>query len=128
MLQVQMDRYNCCVQVVLGYQYTMAIDMWSLGCVAAELFLGLPLFPGASEHDLLSRITEMLGPPPPGVLASSKNAEKYFTVVDSVVQTPQGAPPQSLPARASRQLTAPGPGVLRRPALLCTPQPHVKSH
>jgi len=43
-------------QVVLGYPYAMSIDMWSLGCVAAELFLGLPLFPGACEHDLLSRI------------------------------------------------------------------------
>ena len=43
-------------QVVLGYPYAMAIDVWSLGCVAAELFLGLPLFPGACEHDLLGRI------------------------------------------------------------------------
>ncbi len=34
-------------QVVLGTSYNVAIDMWSLGCVAAELFLGLPLFPGA---------------------------------------------------------------------------------
>lgn len=33
-------------QVVLGSGYNVAIDMWSLGCVAAELFLGLPLFPG----------------------------------------------------------------------------------
>lgn len=33
-------------QVVLGTSYNVAIDMWSLGCVAAELFLGLPLFPG----------------------------------------------------------------------------------
>ena len=44
------------MQVVLGYPYAMAIDVWSLGCVAAELFLGLPLFPGACEHDLLGRI------------------------------------------------------------------------
>ncbi len=42
--------------MVLGYPYAMSIDMWSLGCVAAELFLGLPLFPGACEHDLLGRI------------------------------------------------------------------------
>lgn len=35
-------------EVVLGTSsYNMAIDMWSLGCVAAELYLGLPLFPGA---------------------------------------------------------------------------------
>lgn len=25
--------------------------MWSLGCVIAELFLGWPLYPGASEYD-----------------------------------------------------------------------------
>lgn len=28
-----------------------AIDMWSLGCVIAELFLGWPLYPGALEYD-----------------------------------------------------------------------------
>ena len=41
--------------MLLGHPYNVAIDMWSLGCMAAELFLGLPLFPGASEHDLLVR-------------------------------------------------------------------------
>jgi hypothetical protein len=40
---------------MLGLEYAAAIDMWSFGCVAAELFLGLPLFPGACEHDLLAR-------------------------------------------------------------------------
>jgi dual specificity protein kinase YAK1 len=41
--------------------YTAAIDMWSLGCIAVELFLGLPLFPGTSEYNQLTRIVEMLG-------------------------------------------------------------------
>jgi len=35
--------------------------MWSLGCIAAELYLGLPLFPGSSEYDQVSRIVNMLG-------------------------------------------------------------------
>lgn len=35
-------------EVMLGLSYTASIDMWSFGCVAAELFLGLPLFPGKS--------------------------------------------------------------------------------
>jgi serine/threonine protein kinase len=78
-------------QVVLGHQYTMAIDMWSLGCVAAELFLGLPLFPGASEHDLLSRIVEMMGPPPSYMLAAAKNTDKYFRRFETVVQGHMGA-------------------------------------
>ena len=29
----------------------MAIDMWSFGCMMAELFMGLPLFVGDSEAD-----------------------------------------------------------------------------
>lgn len=76
--------------MVLGHQYTMAIDMWSLGCVAAELFLGLPLFPGASEHDLLSRIVEMMGPPPTYMLSAAKNTDKYFRRFETVVQRPMG--------------------------------------
>lgn len=35
---------------MLGLSYTAAIDMWSFGCVAAELFLGLPLFPGKDNQ------------------------------------------------------------------------------
>ena len=32
--------------MILSLPYSEAIDMWSLGCVLAELFLGWPLFPG----------------------------------------------------------------------------------
>ncbi|KAF5958954.1 hypothetical protein HYC85_000163 [Camellia sinensis] len=60
------SRYYRSPEVLLGYQYpcnlyTTAIDMWSFGCIVAELFLGLPLFPGASEFDLLGRMIKILG-------------------------------------------------------------------
>ena len=71
------------MQVLLGYPYSVSIDMWSLGCVAAELFLGLPLFPGASEHDLLARVVEMMGPPPQELLLNSKHTKKYFHRVET---------------------------------------------
>ena len=45
----------------MGIPYTAAIDMWSLGCIAVELFLGLPLFTGTSEYNQITRIVEMLG-------------------------------------------------------------------
>ena len=45
----------------LNRRYTTAIDMWSFGCVAAELFLGLPLFPAQSQYDLLQRMIKILG-------------------------------------------------------------------
>ena len=33
----------------LGIPYNMSIDMWSLGCILAELYTGNPLFPGENE-------------------------------------------------------------------------------
>jgi len=58
-------RLFCCTSsfifVLNSIRYTTAIDMWSFGCIVAELFLGLPLFPGASEFDLLKRMIEILG-------------------------------------------------------------------
>jgi dual specificity protein kinase YAK1 len=42
-------------------RYTTAIDMWSFGCIVAELYIGLPLFPGASEYDVLTRMIEIIG-------------------------------------------------------------------
>lgn len=73
------SRFYRSPEVVLGHEYTTAIDMWSFGCIAAELFLGLPLFPALSQYDLLQRMIEILGDQPPDyILRNSKNANKYF--------------------------------------------------
>lgn len=45
------SRYYRAPEIVLGLPFSEAIDMWSLGCVIAELFLGWPLYPGSSEYD-----------------------------------------------------------------------------
>jgi len=58
--------------------YSSAIDMWSLGCIVVELFLGLPLFPGSSEYNQVSRITEMLGLPPTWMLEMGKQSGEFF--------------------------------------------------
>jgi serine/threonine protein kinase len=55
------SRFYRSPEVLLGLTYTTSIDMWSLGCIVVELFLGLPLFPGTSEYNQLSRIVDMLG-------------------------------------------------------------------
>lgn len=64
--------------VVNHVRYSAAIDMWSLGCIVVELFLGLPLFPGSSEYNQVSRITEMLGPPPTWMLEVGKQSGEFF--------------------------------------------------
>jgi dual specificity protein kinase YAK1 len=55
------SRFYRSPEVLLGLPYSCAIDMWSLGCIVVELFLGLPLFPGTSEYNQISRIVDMLG-------------------------------------------------------------------
>lgn len=55
------SRFYRSPEVLLGIPYNGAIDMWSLGCIAFEMLLGLPLFPGVSEHDQLRLIEETLG-------------------------------------------------------------------
>jgi serine/threonine protein kinase len=50
-------------------EYTTASDMWSVGCVIAEMLLGgRALFPGKSSEHQRSLITTMLGPAPSGYL------------------------------------------------------------
>ena len=43
----------------LGIPYNMSIDMWSLGCILAELYTGYPLFPGENEVEQLACIMEV---------------------------------------------------------------------
>jgi dual specificity protein kinase YAK1 len=55
------SRFYRSPEVLLGYPYDSEIDIFSAGCIAAELFLGLPLFPGTSEYDQLRLMTECQG-------------------------------------------------------------------
>ncbi|KAG8720461.1 MAP kinase Pmk1 [Ceratobasidium sp. 394] len=51
-------------EVMLTFkEYTRAIDIWSVGCVLAEMLSGKPLFPGRDYHHQLSLILEVLGTP-----------------------------------------------------------------
>jgi dual specificity protein kinase YAK1 len=72
------SRFYRSPEVLLGLPYSSAIDMWSLGCIVVELFLGLPLFPGSSEYNQVSRIVEMLGNPPNWMLEMGKQAGDFF--------------------------------------------------
>jgi len=50
--------------VLLGStQYGTAVDMWSVGCIFAEMATGQPLFAGRADNDQLQRIFKFLGSP-----------------------------------------------------------------
>jgi len=51
-------------EVLLGTSYATPVDLWSCGCIFAELFTRKPLFPGQYEVDQLAKIFAVLGTPP----------------------------------------------------------------
>jgi dual specificity protein kinase YAK1 len=65
-------------EVFLGMPVGPAIDLWSAGCVAAELFLGVPLFAYRNEDDIPFAMIAALGDMPPEIVHHGKNAGKYF--------------------------------------------------
>lgn len=72
------SRFYRSPEVILGIDYNMAIDMWSLGCILAELHTGYPLFPGENEQDQLACIMEVLGMPDRAVLERSTRRKIFF--------------------------------------------------
>lgn len=62
----------------LGLPFCEAIDMWSLGCVVAELFLGWPLYPGSSEYDQIRYISQTQGLPTEHMLNNASKTTKFF--------------------------------------------------
>ncbi|CCH44685.1 Dual specificity protein kinase YAK1 [Wickerhamomyces ciferrii] len=72
------SRFYRSPEVILGLPYTTSIDTWSLGCIVAELFLGLPIFPGSSEYDQLVKITSILGLPPTWMIEMGKNSKNFL--------------------------------------------------
>lgn len=58
------SRYYRAPELIFGaINYTTKIDVWSAGCVLAELLLGQPIFPGDSGVDQLVEIIKVLGTP-----------------------------------------------------------------
>ncbi|PLN86144.1 mitogen-activated protein kinase HOG1 [Aspergillus taichungensis] len=67
-------RYYRAPEVMLSWQhYNEKVDIWSAGCIFAEMLLGKPLFPGNDHVHQFKLITETLGKPPSEVLRKIKN-------------------------------------------------------
>ncbi|CAA3025589.1 mitogen-activated kinase 15-like [Olea europaea subsp. europaea] len=62
-------------------KYTPAIDIWSIGCIFAEILTGKPLFPGKNVVHQLDLMTNLLGTPPHEIIARIKNekARRYLS-------------------------------------------------
>lgn len=76
------SRYYRSPEILLGRPYGPEIDMWSLGCITAELFIGIPLFPGTSDYDQVFRVVDFLGLPKSQWLDECKHRFRYFVQED----------------------------------------------
>jgi dual specificity protein kinase YAK1 len=76
------SRYYRAPEVLIGAPYDAKIDSWSLGCVLAEVFLGLPLLPGLNDWHQVARVDEMLGPFPQRLLLEGEDTGRFFKVND----------------------------------------------
>lgn len=66
-------------EVLLGcLPYDQRVDMWSLGCILAELWTGTVLFLNDSTQSLLARIIGIIGPLPPWMLNQGRNVPSMF--------------------------------------------------
>eukprot|EP00736_Rhodelphis_marinus_P001475 Rmarinus@m.28030 len=72
------SRFYRSPEVILGLPYDVAIDMWSFGCILAELYTGFPLFPGENEVEQLSCIMEVCGVPPRKLIDNSTRRKMFF--------------------------------------------------
>ena len=59
-------------------EYSEKVDIWSFGCILAELYTGEPLFPGNNEQEQLELIMEICGIPPSNVIDKSRKKDHYF--------------------------------------------------
>lgn len=66
-------------EVVLGVPYDARIDVWSMGCVLAEMLTGYVLFQNDSVQTMLARIQGILGAFPESLLTRGKDTHKYMT-------------------------------------------------
>jgi len=73
------SRYYRAPELIFGAaDYTHDIDIWSMGCVFAEMMIGHPLFPGESGVDQLVEIIKVLGTPSrEQILAMNKNYTEF---------------------------------------------------
>lgn len=61
-------------EVIMGWRsYTKALDMWSVGCILAELIGRRPIFPGSDSQNQLTLICEYMGKPPRELIDRVRN-------------------------------------------------------
>ncbi|XP_034534098.1 homeodomain-interacting protein kinase 1-like [Notolabrus celidotus] len=68
-------------EMLLGAPFNEAIDVWSLGCMAAEILMNSVLFRGANEYDMIRHIYNTIGKAPQHMCSGMYSIPSIFTLV-----------------------------------------------
>ena len=66
------SRFYRAPEIMLQCGYGTPIDIWSLGCVVGEMLLGVPIFQGNDEQEMIASIITVLGMPPERLIKKSR--------------------------------------------------------
>jgi len=103
------SRFYRAPEVILGVSYNHPIDVWSTGCVVAELLSGVPIFPGSDEYEQLEHIVEFAGEPEQSLLERASRAKKFFVQDDQgawhLIHSKKKPGSKNMPQYLSRQIT-----------------------
>jgi len=69
-------------EIMLNWMhYNQTVDIWSVGCIMAELITSTPLFPGTDHIDQLKKTMNLMGTPGPTLLAkiTSDEARRFIS-------------------------------------------------
>uniref|UniRef100_A0A8U8BIC0 Uncharacterized protein n=1 Tax=Geospiza parvula TaxID=87175 RepID=A0A8U8BIC0_GEOPR len=77
-------RFYRAPEILLGLPFCEKVDIWSLGCVMAELHLGWPLYPGNDEYDQVCYICSTLGLPRGELLCAAQKTQSFFQRVKHI--------------------------------------------
>jgi dual specificity tyrosine-phosphorylation-regulated kinase 2/3/4 len=83
------SRFYRAPEVILGLPYGPPMDMFSFACVVAELIAGRALFAGNSESSQLYLHMQLMGPPPPAIVARAPRRRIFFNA-DGTPKIPIG--------------------------------------
>ncbi|KAF5397387.1 Mitogen-activated protein kinase, partial [Paragonimus heterotremus] len=73
-------RYYRAPEVILGMGYSANVDIWSVGCIFAEMILERILFPGKDYVDQWTKITEELGTPGPEFMSRLEPSVRKYVM------------------------------------------------
>lgn len=66
-------------EVILGLPYDQRVDIWSLGCILAEMASGYVLLQNDSLASLMARLEGILGPLPAWMVQQGRYGNRFYT-------------------------------------------------